>query len=648
MAKKKKQTKKATKSASTSKKTKAKVSAKAKKKNKKVIFERTLFEDGFWRKNLIGAAILFILGLGLYLRTIPYEYVLDDQIVITKNTYTQKGFSGIWDILTTESFQGYFQSQKDLVVGARYRPLSIVTFAMEYGIVGGFNRHVSHFINALLYGLAALLLFRVLSLLFGMRGKEKWYLGLGFGAALLWTLHPLHTEAVANIKGRDEIMTLIGSLAALYYSLRYVEKGKILSLVLACVCFFLGLLSKESTITFLGVIPVSIYFFQTGDIKKILKVFAPLFGVFILYLIMRYQIIGYLLDSGKEVTDLMNNPFVNMNGGQKYATIFLTLLLYLKLCFVPYPLTHDYYPFHIPTMEWTDFLPILSLLAYVGMGIYALWGIRKRHIPSYAILFYIMTLSIVSNLFFPIGTFMNERFVFIASIGACILMAYILMDLLPRLLPSIKPVYGFLAVATISLAYGLRTFQRIPAWKSPVSLNASAIKVSKNSARANCFMGTALFNEFKEMTDPAQKKATLDKAAVYIRRSKELFPEYHNANLMLAGVVTEEYKNDRDFDKLLAGLTSVATDAPTVKFLFEYFDYLETRSPDPGKLVDFYHNIGKNILVDQKYQYALGIKYLEYGLRVDPSHKPTLSALASTYEAVGNTNKAQEYYNRIR
>ncbi len=611
-------------------------------------FEKNLFEDGFWKRNAIGGAIIFLLGLGLYLRTLPYEYVLDDQIVITKNIYTQAGFSGIWDIFTTESFQGYFQTQKDLVVGARYRPLSIVTFAIEHGIMGGLNRHVSHFINALLYGLSGLLLFRILSLLFGKRGREEWYLGLGFSAALLWVLHPLHTEAVANIKGRDEIMTLIGSLAALYYSLKYIEKGKLTSLALAALSFFLGLLSKESTITFLGVIPLSIYFFQTSNFKKILKVFGTLFGVFVIYLIIRYQVIGYFLDSGKEVTDLMNNPFINMDFGQKYATIFYTLLLYLKLSFVPHPLTHDYYPFHIPTMEWTNFLPILSLVIYVGIGIYALWGIRKRQIPAYAILFYIFTLSIVSNLFFPIGTFMNERFIFISSIGVCIFIAYFLLDLLPIITKQFKPLYGLIAIGALSIGYGYKTFTRIPAWKSPVSLNASAIKVSKNSARANCFMGTALFNEYKEMTDEAQKKIVLERASGYIRRSRELFPDYYNANLMLAGIVAENYKYNGDFDKLLLEFSEIATNSPNMQYLFDYYSYLETRAPDNQKMINYFYNVGKNILIDQKYNFNMGLKYLDYGLKFDRNNKLLLETIAKTYETLGNTAKAQEYFNRIR
>ncbi|GLR17038.1 hypothetical protein [Portibacter lacus] len=615
-------------------------------KNASPAFEQTLFVEGFWKRNAIGAAIIFLLGMGLYLRTLNYEYVLDDQIVITKNVYTEKGFDGIWEILTTESFQGYFQSQKDLVVGSRYRPLSIVSFAIERGILGENNRQVSHFINALLYGLCGLLLFRVLSLIFVQKSTAKWYLGLGFGAALLWTLHPLHTEAVANIKGRDEIMALIGSLATLYYALKYMEKGGIVNLILACVSFFLGLLAKETTITFLGVIPMSIYFFQNGSIKKILKIFLPLLAVFALYIILRIQVIGYLV-SDTVVTDIMNNPFVNMTVAQKYATIFYTLIIYLKLSIVPHPLTHDYYPFHIPTMEWTDFLPILSLVMYLAMGVFALWGIKKRSIPAFAILFYIMTLSIVSNLFFPIGTFMNERFIFMASIGMCILIAWVLLDFLPSLSEKIKPLYGIVAIGIISLAYGYKTFTRIPAWKSPLSLNASAIKVSKNSARANCFTGTAYFNEYKALPQGEAKKRALELAGHYVRRSKELYPEYHNANLMLSGVLTEEYAYDRDLDKLLAGFTEIIKTNPRITFMQEYYDYLKGRA-NTQKMLDFYYNTGKTILIDQQYKFNDGLNQLQFGLNIDPSNARILRAMAETYEKLGNSNKAQEYYNLIR
>ena len=57
--------------------------------------------------------------------SITYDFVLDDQIVITSNDFTKKGVKGIADIFANDSFTGYFGEQKDLVAGSRYRPLSI-------------------------------------------------------------------------------------------------------------------------------------------------------------------------------------------------------------------------------------------------------------------------------------------------------------------------------------------------------------------------------------------------------------------------------------------------------------------------------------------------------------------------------------------
>ena len=88
--------------------------------------------EPFWKTNLIPALIIFILPFALYISTLGFEYVLDDKIVIVDNQYTKKGFAGIKEIFTTESFQGYFGEQKNLLEGGRYRPLSIATFAVEY------------------------------------------------------------------------------------------------------------------------------------------------------------------------------------------------------------------------------------------------------------------------------------------------------------------------------------------------------------------------------------------------------------------------------------------------------------------------------------------------------------------------------------
>ena len=73
--------------------------------------------------------------------------------------------------------------------------------------------------------------------------NKKWYLSFPFIASLLFLAHPLHTEAVANIKGRDEIMTLLGSLGALWFTLKYLDTKKAKFFVYSSLSLFLGLLS---------------------------------------------------------------------------------------------------------------------------------------------------------------------------------------------------------------------------------------------------------------------------------------------------------------------------------------------------------------------------------------------------------------------
>ncbi len=586
-----------------------------------------IFTEKFWIKNLIPSLILFVLAFGLYISSVGFEYVLDDQIVLSKNNFVKKGLGGIKDILTTESMTGYFGEQKNLIVGGRYRPLSIVTFAIEYEFFGA-NSKVSHFINVLLYGLTGLLLFRVLSILFPVKNDRQWYLSMPFIATLLFVLHPIHSEVVANVKGRDEIMTLMGSLAAMYYSLKYVKTDKIHLLILSMITFFLALLAKENALTFIAVIPFSIYFFSNTSFKKIAIVTIPLILVGVAFIGLRTGIIGYLLDSGKEVTDLMNNPFAEMNGSQKYATIIYTLLVYLKLLIFPVQLTHDYYPYHIPIMSWGDWRVILSLIVHFGLGVIALLGLKKKSVFSYAIIFYLATLSITSNLPFTVGTFMNERFVYISSIGFCVALAYLLLEKLPLLKPDLPAMkmFGYGLIGLFCVGFMAKTIMRVPAWATPLSLNTAAIKVSKNSARANCFVGTAIFENYKVEQDQTKKQEMLKDINYYINRSLEINPRYGSALTMKGGLIAEDYRFNRDINQLLTGFEKVLKIKRNHSFIEQYIEYLISKGSHDTAVAEFCYRMGHQFFAQQLRDRTYATKYINYGLQADPSNAQLLQA----------------------
>jgi len=191
---------------------------------------------------------IFLLAFGLYANTLGHKYALDDKIVITENQFTTQGFSGISDLLTTDVFVGFYGKEKNLVTGKRYRPLSLVTFAIEWQLFGK-NPFMSHLINLLLYALTGILLYTLMKMVLPDKLDNPWYLTTPMIIAALYIVHPLHTEVIANIKGRDEILSLLGSLGALYYTLKWLEMKKLMHMVLSSLCLFLALLFRLRSIT---------------------------------------------------------------------------------------------------------------------------------------------------------------------------------------------------------------------------------------------------------------------------------------------------------------------------------------------------------------------------------------------------------------
>lgn len=598
----------------------------------------------FWRRHWKEALIVVLAVAGLYVQSLPYEFVLDDQIVITDNSFTKKGIDGIKDIFTHDSFTGYFGEQKNLVAGSRYRPLSLALFATVYQFFG-LDTRLYHALNVVLYTLLCLLIFRVLSLLFHENvSRARWFKAMPLIGAVVYTVHPIHTEAVANIKGCDEILAMLGAMGALYAILRFAYKRSWLWLLFSGVLFLAGLMSKENTITFLAVIPMTLFFFTTARPRTWVLAILPALVASAAYIAIRYSVIGYLLGENTG-TDLLNNPFLDMNQSEKAATIMYTLGLYVKLLFIPYPLTHDYYPYHIPIMEWADIRTILSLAGYVLLAGLGIFGLIRKKIFGFAILYFLATLSIVSNIVFPIGTFMNERFLFMPSLAFCMLIGYYGGLWLEKGKYWQQLVSGALLVAIIGI-FSWRSFVRIPAWKNALSLNKAGVAVSKNSARANCFMGTALYQEEQKSNYADEKLSLLRQAEIYIDKSLSIIPDYLSANQMKSGVVAEYYRYDRDLDKLLAGFAEILERKPSVKYIAQYCEYLNQQDVDVQKLLDFYYHVGYEIfdLKLKKYDYAL--KYLSYGYQLDPNNAKINYGMGQAYIGWGDQQRSQYYLQR--
>lgn len=191
--------------------------------------------------------ISFVIPVLVYSVAIGNGYNMDDELVTRGHVLTSKGLAAIPEILTSQYYRDAMGYAYD------YRPVVLISFAAEHQFFGE-HVWVSHAINVLLYGFMCFLLYRVL---------RRYFAGysyiLSFFITLLFAVHPVHTEVVASIKNRDEILAFIFGLLAFREAILYTTTAKLYRLILVCLYFLLALFSKLTVLPLAFIIPVLLF-----------------------------------------------------------------------------------------------------------------------------------------------------------------------------------------------------------------------------------------------------------------------------------------------------------------------------------------------------------------------------------------------------
>ena len=590
---------------------------------------------------------LGILSLVVYANTLKNGFVLDDDSAITENTIVSKGVSAIPEILSTPYRRGYFVTSNDL-----YRPLSLVLFAAEYSAFEK-NPMPYHFFTILIFAGCVILLFLFLDKLF-----ERKRTGLAFMAALLFALHPIHTEVVANIKSCDELLCFFFAFLSLNIFVKYMQEGKMTQLLLGCACFFLSMLSKETVITMRAVIPLIFFFYLNNDKKRSTYITVSVFIVAAIALAIRFSVLSAYGANGMSDIDFADNGLAlkTLAPSSRIATAVLILGDYLKLLFVPYPLVSDYAYATIPFVTFANIGVLLSLAAYLFLGVFAIMRFMKDKKDPYAfaIFFFLVPISLFSNIIFLIGSTMAERFLFFSSVGFCLAVALVLEKLAKNddVLSMVKKPLIAGILIPVGLIYAGITINRNSDWLDNYTLYSTDVKHSSNSAKLNYFVGLELQKTVAEKEkDPVKqleirkegidylKKALgidsnlynaqsdignayfllkmYDSAEKHEARALALDPNGANANINLSNVYYAEQKYRQAID---LGLKAVAV------------------KPD---YVNCYANLGR-------YYLALGrpdsgIYYTQRGIAIDPNYGFNYKIMAFCFKAIGNADSVRKY-----
>ncbi len=575
---------------------------------------------------------IFLFSFILYSNTFQHQWALDDGVVFSENVHVKQGIKGYVDILTTHSMHGI----KIKPEAYQYRPLSLLIFATEWQISPD-NPQLYHILNVLWYALTSLMLFIVLRKIFIDKNRL-----LPLIITLLFIAHPVHTEVVANIKGRDDILLLLFVLLSLWFSFQYIDKQKKVALLGVFLSFLFAMFSKESAITFLVAIPLTIYFFRNANKQQYFYLTFAILLPIVIYLIVRFAVLS---DYPTSHVTTMQNYLAGESLLTRWATAIMLLGKYLLMLVIPYQQVCDYSFNQLPLVNFLNWKTLVSLVIYFALIVYAIKTISKKNPIAYAIFFFIVTMSIYSNLIYLIGASFAERFLFIPSLSYCIALGYLLYHFSgfehnhTKIDNKQRIGISSAIMIVVLLFFTVKTYSRSAEWENNFVLYGADIKKSPESARMNFFWGEALrdkANEYQDKNSNASSneefeinnlfyRAYLWESILAIQKGIQIFPRHANAYERLGYAfysLSPYYRNKGFLDSA------------------EYY-YLQSLAINPYSLTANY-NIAIVYYAKSDYDKAKN-HYLKV-VNIDASEQVVCFDVGSSYAMMGLMDSARHYF----
>jgi len=451
--------------------------------------------------------IVFIVAIIVYLNCLANKFTYDDHSYIENNPFLSS-IKGVAYVAFEPIKPG------EIHRGHLYRPVSLFVGYL-IGKLFGITPISFHSFNILFHAINSVLMFILL---------EKFNLGRRtvFIAALLFAIHPIHTEAVASAVGMTELLAFLFVTVG---AIMLFQRNKIYA-SFAPVFLFLSFLSKETSIVFLVFYIFVIFYigFKDKEDKLFrLKLAGSLFIPLIIYFILRMHVMGQFLHAKQVQFSFVDNPLINEGLWSRIITGVYIFLYYFILFFYPVRLSADYSYQSIEVirsvMDWRVIIIIVFMMAGIILSRYALR--KKMFIELSGIIFFFITLMPVSNIFFISGAMMGERFMYLPSMGLCLFIANVLNRLAFNGGMRLKVLNVVLILIGLMLA--IMTVARNNEWRDDKRLFRAVLKVVPNNVKANYNLGVLLMKEgdYKE-------------AEGYFKKAISIYPKYYDAYMGLA------------------------------------------------------------------------------------------------------------------
>ena len=376
----------------------------------------------------ISLLVLALVAVLLYGNTLDNGFIYDDQAQVQDNTYVHelKYLPKVITACIWESELG------DCTESSYYRPTQSLSYLLTYQISP--QPWVFH-LASLLYFIGNILLVYLLVSLLSKNSK------LAFVSALLFTIHPLNTEAVNWIAAVPELLSTLFSLLALIYYIRYRESKETKKLILLSVWYGLAIASKESAVLLpIVFLALDVVYFR-NKIKELIswkhsKPYVVLFGIFLGYLIMRFSILG----------GLGTDPGATFTIADRLYSFFIIFVYYVQKLLWPVPLVFflSFDPvYELFSIKFISAIGIFFLL--LGVSIVAF---RKKWSLLFVSLVWFFIFLLPGMLFLNTSVPLAERYGFAPAIGFSIIVALVLHHVWER-----NKVGKTLVIAVLALAF---------------------------------------------------------------------------------------------------------------------------------------------------------------------------------------------------
>jgi len=539
--------------------------------------------------NYLVMFILFLLILITYGNIFDNEMVWDDEVFIMENPDI-RDFSKISKFFVYPDY------------GGLYRPLKSIFMTVTFKI-WGLNTFGYHLNGFLLHLVSTVLIFFISSKLF----KKK---GIGFLCAIIFAVHPIHTERVTGITAGFDLLGIAFYLFSFLLYIKFRESDKRKYFYYSLLTFLLALLSSEEAIS----LPVLVLLYEVtsnhnkikeifnkNTIKSLFKKSSSFFLILFFYLIIRFSVLGHIARRSTYIAGSFYSTLLTMSR---------VILKYIGLLIFPINLSlNNTMSFSTSILELKI---LLSLVVILLVLFYAFKQLSKcsetlspNKLISFAIFWFFITLLPFYNII-PITSLYAERYLYIPSLGISMLIpifyfklkdtGYIKGNGALRNIPTLILVF-------IIIVFSIGTIRRNDDWQNAEILWKRTIETSSGYSGGYNNLGMLYFGQNKN-------QEALDLFSKAIELENDYAPAYNN----LGRVYLEQGNYNKAFE------------------LFKKSIELDPEHPDP------YNNLG--IIYKKAGNYSMALKYYKIAISLKSEYYKAYYNIGTLYNDLEEYDKA--------